>query len=76
MGRIHSAAERDRCHRHSTPEFLVGRGRDGLWRAIEAGGHAGGVFSSQHAAMTYAEGETRRRHGSIRLTLDLLENGR
>lgn len=69
------AGQQPDVHRCHSPEFMVGRRCDGRWLAVEADGRTGRVFSSQHAAMTFAEAQTHHRRGSIRLVLEPIAFG-
>ncbi len=47
--------------------YVVGRDSHGRWTALAAGGRAGGVFRSKDAALRYAQTETGRAPGAVRL---------
>ena len=45
--------------------YRVGRDRAGRWLAMETSGRGGGMFTSQEAAMRFAQAETARRPGAV-----------
>lgn len=55
--------------------YLVGRDGEGHWIAVEVHGLGGGVFTSREAAVRYAQFETARRPGAIRLASEPLSLG-
>jgi len=62
------SAEEDAKPPSSPLRFIIGRDREGRWIAREAHGLGGGIFISRQAALDYAEFETGRRPGAVRLT--------
>ena len=53
--------------------FVVGKDSQGRWTALGVNGLAGGVFRSKDAALRYAQAETGRSRGAVRLTSAPLE---
>ena len=53
--------------------FTIGRGSRGRWTAVGAGGLSGGIFRSQDAAIRYAQSESGRKAGAVRLTSEPLD---
>ena len=51
----------------ATPEFMVGRDREGHWLAVETHGRAGGLFVNQEAALRYAAFESEHRSGAVQV---------
>ena len=53
--------------------FIVGRDSSGRWTALAAGGLTGGVFRNKDAAIRFAQSESGRTPGAVRLTSSPLE---
>ena len=53
--------------------FTIGRDSRGRWTAVGAGGLSGSIFRSQDAAIRYAQSQSGRKAGAVRLTSEPLD---
>jgi hypothetical protein len=70
-------ADRSRAEASEPPSsllsFIIGQDRDGHWIVRETRGLGGGIFVSRDAALNYAEFETDRRPGAVRMVAQTIE---